>query len=46
MVREVVYQDSLIRGGGYGGTRRIETDVCPECFATRVVEVGTERPPR
>jgi hypothetical protein len=46
MLREVVRQDTLLRGGGYGGTRRVETDICPECWMVRVVEVGTERPPR
>lgn len=46
MGREVIRQDALLRGGGYGGTKRIETDVCPSCNATRVVAVATERPPR
>lgn len=45
-VREVVRQDALIRGGGYGGTRRIESDICLACYAVRVVAVGTERPLR
>lgn len=41
-----VKQDSLIRGGGYGGTKRVETDQCRGCFFQRVVAVATERPPR
>jgi hypothetical protein len=46
MDREVIRQDALLRGGGYGGTKRVETDVCSECGTTRVVAVATERPPR
>lgn len=46
MQREIVYQDALVRHGGYGGTQRIETDVCPQCGRTRSVAVATERPPR
>lgn len=45
-VREVVRQDALLRAGGYGGTRRVETDICPACFSVRVVAVATERPSR
>lgn len=40
-----IWQDSLIRGGGYGGTRRVESDEC-RCGWQRVVAVATERPPR
>lgn len=46
MERETIRQDALLRGGGYGGTKRIETDVCSSCSATRVVAVATEPPPR
>lgn len=46
MEREVIRQDALLRHGGYGGTQRIETDVCPQCGTTRPVAVATERPPR
>lgn len=45
---ELLRQDSLIRGGGYGGTKRVETWACvsDECGFSRVVAVATERPPR
>lgn len=43
--RVSLWQDSLIRGGGYGGTRRVESDQCP-CGWEHVVAVATERPPR
>lgn len=39
-------QDTLFRGGGYGGTRRVETLGCPACSWSRIVAVATERPPR
>lgn len=43
---ELLRQDSLIRGGGYGGTQRVETWECTCCPFSRVVAVATERPPR
>lgn len=42
---ETLWQDTLLRGGGYGGTRRTDTIVC-DCGYVRVVAVATERPPR
>lgn len=46
LARTEIRQDTLLRGGGYGGTRRVESDECPDCLFVRVVAVATERPPR
>lgn len=46
LARSFVKQDALIRGGGYGGTQRVEVDRCSGCFFERVVAVATERPPK
>ena len=44
---EQMFEDALLRHGGYGGTRRTDSLVCTaECGWTRVVCVATERPPR
>lgn len=42
---ESLFQDALVRHGGYGGTQRVDTEWCP-CGFERVVCVATERPPR
>ena len=41
----VQWQDALVRHGGYGGTRRVDTEWC-FCGYERVSAVATERPPR
>lgn len=43
---DLLRQDTLFRGGGYGGTKRVETWECTACRFSRVVAVATERPPR
>lgn len=40
-----LWQDSLVRHGGYGGTQRVDSEWC-YCGFERVVAVATERPPR
>jgi hypothetical protein len=46
LVAVSIRQDTLLRGGGYGGTRRVDSQECPDCNFVRVVAVATERPPR